>query len=77
MPPSWAGVDGSEEGGGHRMSGERSEARAEAPDALQPKLSIEAPSDLPFARPSGQVGGEGDEGLERIERWCDALVYCD
>jgi hypothetical protein len=77
MPPSWAGVDGSEEGGGRRMPGERSEARSEAPDALQPKSSFEAPSDLPFAPSSGQEGGEGDEGLERIERWCDALVYCD
>ncbi len=77
MPPSWAGVDGPVEDRGRCIPGERSEARSEAPDALQPKLSFEAPSDLPFAPPSGQEGGEGDEGLECIERWCDALVCCD
>ena len=82
ISPSWADKGWAEGGGECRMDktsaihttfayGEDSEAWSEVPDALQP--------DLPLASPSDQVGrgGEGDEGLAHIERWCDALVQCD
>ncbi len=73
-PPGWAEKSWALEGGGGRMQhAEDSEAWSGLPDALQPGLPCVSPSDQAHL----QVGGEGDEGLARIERWCDALVHCD